>query len=157
MPSFQRILWQVVWSGCVTSIQDPTHAYLANPFHNQAGFVFPHAGYGDSANIEVHVFHARIVAFDCLDEDIQRLVGCWIVIAATSGKMCDLYRNVWRLWEKLLQKNSSFFRSIRSVMVDVGVHMHRDCHAISVCSAEYTTHAGEVVWIINVHIGVTEV
>ena len=110
MPSFQRILWQVIRNGCITSIEDPPHAYLTNPFNDQAGFVFPHARYGDSANIEVDVFHTLILAFDCLDEDRQRLVGCRIVIAATPGKMCDLYRNIWRFRENLLQEDRLDYR-----------------------------------------------
>ena len=99
VPSFQRVLRQVVGGRGVASVKEPVGPDLANALYEEVGFVLPRARYGYPTDIEVYIFHSRIFSLDCFHKYRKSGVGCRVVVASTPRKMRDLYDHIRSLRE----------------------------------------------------------
>lgn len=90
---FDGILRQIVRCCGIAAIKKPAGSDLANAGYEQFLFVLPHAGNRYPADVEVHVFYARIFSPNRVHKYRQGGVGC-VVVATASGKMRDLLGDV---------------------------------------------------------------
>src|SRR5262249_49772710 len=110
-----------------------------------------------AAHIEIYIPHAGIFSLDSVNQYRQSFVGGRIIKTTATRKMCDLNAYILRLRKELFQENAGFLCTIRAMVIDVGVQVYGDCHAMPIRRAEHPTNLGEVLRIVDIHVGVSEV
>ena len=93
---------------------------------------------------------------ECLGEDRERLIVDW-VISARSGEMSDLNDDMRRKGHEMREEDTRLALALRTVVIDIGVKMHHDGHAVRISGLEHGSQLLHLVWIVQIDVGVTEV